>query len=402
MAGPARSVAILGGGLAGASAAIALAQAGCLVQVIEKDPNWRGQSSGMFLYSNALASLRDLGVIDAVLKQGFAVPEGRNLYLEADGREITRTRYPAQDGLPAILGIRRAALHRILADRTMALGVSVSFGVTLAGYLQDGDLIWAKLSDGRKLPCDALIGAEGLKSPLRWMLGTQASPRYSGFGVWRAVHDRPTEIRDKFMIMGRGLRLGIMPISADQLYIFGSCLEPKSARYAPAELPSAMRERFRDFEGPAKQFLDQLPEVEISYTAVEEVVMDLPWHKGCVGLIGDACHGATPFMGQGGAMALEDGVILARCLASDLAVPDALELFGQARFEICRFVQDVSQAVGQAGAAEDNVTLAARSARMRADAQKDVDGFFARLDQLTSQSHQRLNGVLSQQTGLTG
>lgn len=395
-----RSVVILGGGLAGASAAIALAQAGCAVEVIERDPNWRAQSSGMFLYSNALASLRALGVVEDVLAEGFAIPDGRNLYLDANGEEITRTHYPAGSGLPAILGIRRARLHRILAERMKALGVAVSFGVTLAGYMHEGDLVWLKLSDGRKLPCDALIGAEGLKSPLRWMMGTKASPRYSGFGVWRAVHQRPPELTDKIMIMGRGVRFGIMPISADQLYTFGSCLEPKSARFEASELPDLMGARFRDIAGPARPLLDELHEVELSYTAVEEVVMDLPWHKGCVGLIGDACHGATPFMGQGGAMALQDGVVLAQCLASDLPVPDALALFGQIRFETCRFVQDVSSAVGQAGAADGTITMSTRAARMRAQAQTDVDQFFARLDLLTSQSHQRLDRALSSQTGV--
>ena len=104
-----------------------------------------------------------------------------------------------------------------------------------------------------------------------------------------------------------------------------------------------VRARFAEFDGPARSFLDDTgPHSEVFYTAVEEVALPLPWHRGRVLLIGDAAHASTPFMGQGGAMAMEDGVVLARLLAATDDVGAALDRFGELRAPVCRFVQGVS------------------------------------------------------------
>jgi len=151
-----------------------------------------------------------------------------------------------------------------------------------------------------------------------------------------------------------------------------------------------MREAFAPYRGPVRAFLDELgPGSEILYTAVEEVVAPLPWHRGRVLLIGDAAHASTPFMGQGGAMAMVDAVVLARTLAGvdardATALQAALAAFGQRRQPMCEMVQTASRAVGEAGAREfsDPQACVARDEAMRAHAQAQVDAFYARLAQL--------------------
>ena len=376
---------IVGAGIAGCSAAIALAQQGVRVTMVEKQRAWKFQSSGLFIYSNGLRALHAIGVLPPILEAGFAVPGGRNRYFDQDGSFIVETVYPSLEGLPAILGIKRAELHRILASRIDELGIALKLGTTVIRMPPAGGDAPPRvaLSDGSEDAFDLVIGADGIRSQVRAEAFAHIAPAYSGFGVWRSVHDRPRGLDAKIMMMGVGKRLGIMPISEEKLYMFGVMLEPQDCWYAPADWPALMRERFGQFGGPAAPFLDQLgPGSEVLYTGVEEVIAPLPWHAGRVVLIGDAVHASTPFMGQGGAMALEDAVVLAEVLAEPHPLEEALRKFAARRHPMCKLVQDVSRQVGQAGALEEAEDCARRNLELRRDGQGKVDAFFAALERL--------------------
>jgi 2-polyprenyl-6-methoxyphenol hydroxylase-like FAD-dependent oxidoreductase len=205
-------------------------------------------------------------------------------------------------------------------------------------------------------------------------------PVDTGFGVWRSIHRRPAHLVDKIMMMGVGKRLGIMPISDDQLYVYATTNEPGHPVYDPATLHQTMREKFADFGGPARAFLDDLRDPsQAFYTVVEEVRLPLPWSRGRVTLIGDAAHASTPFMGQGGAMAMEDSIVLAEMLAQDADVAQTLTAFGARRQPKCQFVQEASRRVGEAGGTESASSCVARNVRMRENAQADVDTFYRKL-----------------------
>jgi 2-polyprenyl-6-methoxyphenol hydroxylase-like FAD-dependent oxidoreductase len=171
-----------------------------------------------------------------------------------------------------------------------------------------------------------------------------------------------------------------MPISRDELYMFGTTREPGKPFYARASWATQMRSKFGAFKGPAEPLLAEITRAEqVFYTSVEEVHLKLPWSRGRVVLIGDAAHSSTPFMGQGGAMALEDAVLLAEMLDSASDIVAVLTAFSTRRFDRCKFVQDVSRGVGEAGAREDAEAIAGRNQRMQASAQQDVDHFYARM-----------------------
>ena len=375
-------VLIVGAGIAGCSAAIALADKGMQVTLVEKQAEWRFQSSGIFIYSNGLEALRSVGVLPQILDAGFGIADGRNVYLDHHGTPIVDVFYPrSHGGAVPILGIKRAEMHRILAGRLDALGVDIRLATTVVDiHSLTGDVAF---SDGTSERFDLVVGADGIRSQVREAVSGPVAPRYTGFGVWRSVHERPRTLDAKIMMMGIGKRLGIMPISDDRLYLFGTVSEPADRWYPREQWPDLMRERFAEFCGPARQFLDQLSaDSEVLYTAVEEVQAPLPWHVGRVLLIGDAAHASTPFMGQGGAMAVEDAVVLAEMLGADGINEHTLKAFGERRFPMCRFVQDASRKVGEAGAVEDAASCARRNAAMQHTAQQQVDAFYRELDAL--------------------
>lgn len=383
---------IVGAGIAGCSTAITLASRGVAVTLLEQQTEWRFQSSGIFVYSNGLAALREVGVLDDILASGFGINDGKNIYLDHLGHPIVDVFYPSIGGkVPPILGIKRAEIHRILAARLDALGVRIRLGTTLV-ELSPGtasEPARAGLSDGTSGEFDLVIGADGIRSSTRQRLFPDIQPRNTGFGVWRSVHDRPADLDVKVMMMGVGKRLGIMPISDDKLYIFGTVPEPGEHWYPRENWPAIMREKFSEFAGPVRQFLDQVSsQTEVLYTVVEEVAAPLPWHQGRTLLIGDAAHASTPFMGQGGAMAVEDAVVLGRMLDEDAPnVPELLHRFGERRYPMCKFVQDASRQVGEAGANEDPESCKARNAAMRQTSQAHVDNFYAKLETLRNTKH---------------
>lgn len=379
------SVLVVGGGIAGCATAIALAQQGIGVTLVEKQEAWRFQSSGIFIYHNGLAALERLGALDGILDAGYSIADGRNVYLDQAGTGIVDTFYPSRHAcIPPIVGIRRAAMHQVLAARIRALDVDVRLGTTV-DHIDEGDAaaVTVAMSDGTQARYGLVVGADGIRSDLRGLVAGALAPRYTGLGVWRSVHARPAELDAKIMMMGKGKRLGIMPISDDSLYLFGTVAEPAGSWYPRESWPRMMRERFAEFGGPARQFLDALgDDSEVLYTAVEEVAAPLPWHKGRVLIIGDAAHASTPFMGQGGAMALEDAVLLADMLAMPGELDNTLQAFGQRRYPLCKFVQDTSRKVGEAGASEDDATLSARNRAMRESAQAQVNAFYQQMDAL--------------------
>ena len=378
-----KKVLVVGAGIAGCSVAIALKDRGIDVTLVEKQDQWRFQSSGIFVYGNGLESLSAVGVLPEIIEAGFAIEGGKNLYFDHEGTSIAETQYPSpRQGVPAILGIKRAEMHRVLANRLIRQGVEIRLSTVLRGIENtDGHgAVCVTFSDGSRETFDLVIGADGIRSQVRTLIFGSIEPRYSGFGVWRSVHERPRNLTKKIMQMGVGKRLGLLPISDDKLYMFGTVREPDSPWYEKARWASVMRSKFEEFSGPARHFLDELSEQsEILYTAVEEIALPLPWHRGRTIVIGDAAHASTPFMGQGGAMAVMDAVLLAERLSTCSDIESTLSAFERARFPMCKFVQDVSREVGQAGAVEDAETCTARNESMRGTAQAKVDSFYQKL-----------------------
>jgi hypothetical protein len=240
------------------------------------------------------------------------------------------------------------------------------------------------LSDGTAQAFDLVVGADGIRSQLRERVTGPLAPRYTGFGVWRSVHERPRALVAKIMMMGIGKRLGIMPIADDRLYLFGTVAEPAGRWYPKEEWPARMRERFAEFGGPARPFLDQLgADSELLYTAVEEVQVPLPWACGAPpadrrrGPCLDAVHGAGWRDGGGGRGGAGPDAGRARHLGGHLA-----RLRRAPLSDVPLRAGRLAPGWARAGAVEDAAGCALRNAAMREGAQRQVDAFYGQLDAL--------------------
>jgi 2-polyprenyl-6-methoxyphenol hydroxylase-like FAD-dependent oxidoreductase len=345
-------VAIAGAGIAGLAAAILLAEDGVDVDVYEIKPELSALGSGITLQGNALRSFARLGIWDEVQKHYW--PQ-EVLGLRAPGPEaaVIAVIPDAKTGgpdFPAAAGMYRPDLAKILLDRAEALGVRVHFGVTVSALTQDADGVDLTLSDGGSSRVDLLIGSDGLNSSVRSMIGIDVTPEPTGMGIWRAFVPRPADVTHTDLYYGGPMYIaGYCPTSEDMMYAY--LVEDKQDRtdVTPEQAIEIMREASRAYGGPWNEIRESLgADSRVNYTWFTSHLIDGPWNRGRVVLIGDAAHSCPPTIAQGGAQAAEDALVLCDILARASVVDDAVwEEFTRRRLERARTIVEASLQLGR-------------------------------------------------------
>ncbi|MBG0568565.1 FAD-dependent monooxygenase [Actinoplanes aureus] len=339
-----RNVLVVGGGAAGAAAAILLAEGGVSVDLVDCKPDVSAVGSGITLQGNALRVLRELGVWDQVKAGGY---EFDTLGLRAPDpagsliAELTDLRTGGPD-LPATLGMYRPALARILIDRAAAAGAKVRFGTRPAALSPDGEVTFA---DGTSQTYDLVVGADGIRSWTRRQLGIDCEPQPVGMGIWRTFTRRPPSVtRTDLYYGGPAYIAGYCPTGEDTIYAYLVEDVRDRSGLSPEEKLATMRGLAGAYHGPWDEIRDGLTDpATVNYTAFESHVLDGPWNRGRVVLIGDAAHSCPPTLAQGAAQALEDAAVLAGLLLRDSEVTDSLwQEFTARRLERAKTVVEAS------------------------------------------------------------
>lgn len=346
------NVLVVGGGAAGVATAILLAEGGIEVDLVEIKPDIVALGSGITLQGNALRVLRDLGVWSEVEKAGYGFdtlglrapdPAGTLLAVLPDARTGGRD-------LPAALGMPRQDLARVLHARAAEVGVKIKLATTCTGIDQDESGVDVELSDGSRGRYDLVVGADGIRSWTRRMIGVPLETRSTGMGIWRAFTTRPDSVtRTDLFYGGPQYIAGYCPTGPDSLYAY--IVEEAQDRSAltPDEQLSEMVRLSEGYGGPWDEIRPTLTDAtRVSYTWFETHVLDEPWNRGRVVLIGDAAHACPPTLAQGAAQALEDAAVLAELLLSSDTVDDVLwQSFTERRYDRARAVVEASVQLGQ-------------------------------------------------------
>jgi 2-polyprenyl-6-methoxyphenol hydroxylase-like FAD-dependent oxidoreductase len=329
------SALVIGGGITGSVLALALAERGVSVDLIELSPVWRGVGHGITVQGNALAALAKVGVLDEVLSRG--VPFNQLRMRQADGSLIAEVPTPRTGGpdLPATLGALRSDLQDVLCQRVYAAGVTVRLGLTVRGLAQDAHRAYAEFSDGSAGRYDLVVGADGIRSTVRAMLGITTTPQPSGMSIWRVVADRPAEMDcAEVYYGGPRYKAGYAPISAGQCYAY--ILDTDGALRDFGDQPAweLMYERSAGYGGTWGKIRETIgPESNVSHTRVEWLLVPDPWFRGRIIVIGDAAHACPPLIAQGAAMCAEDAVVLAELVTGDHPLETALPAFMARRLD---------------------------------------------------------------------
>ena len=341
-------VLVAGGGIAGLSAAIALAQQGFDITVFEKTQVPSEAGAGLQLGPNAVHALRSLGAADDVAR--FAVePKALAIKRGRDGRVLTRLplgpTIEARHGAPYWV-VHRADLRTgllLCAEREPR--IEIVYGTDVAGAENAGNGVRVGLGDGRQVEGRALIGADGVWSAARAAVVPNLEPQQSGYVAFRAV-----------VPAGLGARLGALdevgtwlrpdahlvhyPVrggGAVNVVVIAGAQAPRDTWSEPASKQEVLPLLGRFSQGLADAFDD----VAWLKWALAAPVHLATWSNGAIVLTGDAAHGMLPFLAQGASMSLEDAVVLGRVVGqANSDIPAAFRAFTAARMARVRRVQD--------------------------------------------------------------
>jgi len=336
-----RSVLIVGAGIAGLAAASALGRRGWLVEVVEKNAEGTPAGWGLSLTGPSLRALDELGLADRCLAAGY----GMSVVTETapDGAEST-FEFPRLLGRdrPAMAGIARPELHRILRAEALRLGTRIHFGLSVSRLRLENGGAHAELTDATTRTVDLLVGADGIRSAVRDLIGLPAPIRYHGQMVWRALIPRPGWATGIHTFAGTGHQTGVVPISPGRAYVF---LTENDVR--PEDEPAPrMEDLLVSFTGRAAELRSLVARSDsVIRRPVRTTLAESSWSGGPGVIIGDAAHAPSPQTASGAALAIEDGVVLAQELDRCRDVSGALEAFAVRRGERCADLVETSVAI---------------------------------------------------------
>lgn len=348
------NVLVVGGGVGGLSGAIAMAQAGHHVTVVERQSDVHASVYGVGIIQpiNALRALDAIGCARDCVAAGYPATAWGSLY-DVDGtfvREMPGTPIAGLD-LPPMNGLTRPKLHEILTRQAVAADVEIHYSTTFSELKPDDHGVDVAFPDGSTARFDIVVGADGVTSQVRrYVLDADLAPTYIGQSAYR-VNIPGDPMIDRIILQNSpGGMAGMVPIGPDRAYLF---FNAQMDRPGPAasndDLVERLQEHLAPFGGITARVRDQ--HIDASSPIVlrpeESLIAPAPWHHGRVVLLGDAVHAITPHLGQGAAQAIEDGVVLADCLTKHSDVERAFAEYTDRRYERCKLIVDTSLAIAE-------------------------------------------------------
>jgi 2-polyprenyl-6-methoxyphenol hydroxylase-like FAD-dependent oxidoreductase len=329
-----RKAIIIGGGIGGLAAARALARAGLAVTVLEQAPDLREVGAGISLWTNAVKALDRLGLGQEV--RAIGAPAERlevRSWREGVLAAVDVAAIGARLGAPS-LGVHRAELLHMLSH-SLDWG-AVELSARCLGYEAGANGITARVPDGREFTGDLVVGADGLHSVVREQLLGKTPPRYAGSTCYRGVaRFKHPAFRPGLMveIEGPGQRFGMMHLPGERVYWFAAIKAPPGGVDPPGGAKAEVLRRFRGWPEPLEAMVQATEEAAILRNDLYDREPVPSWGRGRVTLLGDAAHPATPNQGQGACLAIEDAVVLGRCLKDEPDVEAGLRRYEMERLD---------------------------------------------------------------------
>ncbi len=347
---------IIGAGMAGLTAALALQRAGFQVSIFEQVPQLGEVGAGLSISANATHALDYVGVGDRVRE--LASPSVDSTLRHFQTNEIlAQMSIGSSEEQQARFGneffqIHRADLHKILTDAVLSNDPDcIILSHEFSELEQNGSEVRVKFRNGNEIKGDVLIGCDGAKSLIRERVFSQEPPKFAGYVAYRGLV--PVENLDP-SIVRTGATLSIGPgqmfmrytVRHRQLMNFVGMVTTSDWKIEGWNIPCEAAEvlsHFSEWHDEVKTIIHAVPpEASFKWALVHR--NPLPsWTEGRVAVLGDAAHTITPFLGQGAAMAVEDGVVIARCFACSNTPEDAIQLYERMRIDRGNWVLVESQ-----------------------------------------------------------
>jgi salicylate hydroxylase len=318
-----KTVIVVGGGIGGLTAALALLRRGVDVQIYEASNQLKEVGAGIQISSNGSRVLFALG-LEQALSQVQVRPERRQLrhwssgetwnWFDLGDKSIERF------GTPHLM-LHRADLHGLLLGAVKAIKPdAITLNRRCVAVSSDANLAEAKFDDGTSVQAPYLIGADGIHSKVRECLFGPSSPVFTGCIAWRGLipmERLPSHLAQMVGTNWLGPHGNVLhyPVRRGELMNFVSMSERTDWQiesWSTEGKKDELRNDFRDWHADVQTMIDEI-ETPYKWAMMVRGPMEA-WSKGRITLLGDACHPTLPFLGQGGVMSIEDGYVIAACL----------------------------------------------------------------------------------------
>jgi 2-polyprenyl-6-methoxyphenol hydroxylase-like FAD-dependent oxidoreductase len=347
-----RHAEIAGAGIAGLTAAAALAQRGWSVTVHERSPNLRTFGAGIYIWSNGLKVLKAIGAYDEAIVGAHEGPQFHTRdHLNATMEEIPINR----QGSARLVTVLREQLLTSLLNAAQKAGARVITNSDAVGGTPDGELL---LADGQALSADLVIGADGINSRVRDSLDLLMYRKPLGYGavrmmISRSNEDVPVEDRARYIEYFTGSRrILYTPASATDLYIaLCASVDDKEAYSLPAN-QNLWAESFPHLAKLVARFGDA------GRWDTFEILKLKSWSRGKAAILGDGAHAMPPYLGQGGGCALMNALGLAVALDETADIPTALATWEARERPLTEHTQDTAERLGDMNFWPDDVRSA--------------------------------------------
>lgn len=329
------NIAIVGAGMGGLTAGIALKKFGHQVTIYEQAAEILPVGAAISLWSNGVKCLNYLGLTDQIQAlggemeslsyiDGLTCQTMTQFSLTPLYKEVGQRAYP----------VARADLQRLLME-TFGLE-NIKLGMRMTEIENQSEYVSIRFADGSQIKADLLIGADGTHSITRkFVLGHQVERRYAGYVNWNGlvqIDEKIAPAQQWTTYVGEGKRVSLMPVAQNRFYFFFDVPIESGLPNQREQYKTELKKYFKDWCAPVHQLIDCLDEQKTNRVEIHDIEPFMNFYKGRVVLLGDAAHSTTPDIGQGGCQAMEDAIYLARSLQiNTFGLSDALERYQNKR-----------------------------------------------------------------------
>jgi salicylate hydroxylase len=336
------SIAIVGAGIGGLAAGIALLKRGFDVKVYEQAPALAEIGAGLQLSANGTEVLEQIGVLEHAMQIG-CIPTGKQIRLWSTGQTWKLFDLGATSieryGFPYLM-IHRADLHDLLFETFRSLAPdAIKIGARCTGFEPSGNGVRVLFEDGSSSDATVLVGADGVHSAVRQATFGPDRPYFTGCMAWRGLvpmERLPERLRTPVGTnwVGPDGHVVMYPLRRGELLNFVGIVERDDWQGESWTDAGTREECAADFKGWHADIHEIITHIDTPYKWALIGRDPLPkWTAGPATMLGDACHPTLPFLAQGANMALEDGLVLARCLEAYDDPQTALNRYEAARIE---------------------------------------------------------------------
>lgn len=329
------NIAIVGAGMGGLTAGIALKKFGHQVTIYEQAAEILPVGAAISLWSNGVKCLNYLGLTEQIqtlggVMESLAYIDGLNdqtmtqFDLTPLYKEVGQRAYP----------VARADLQQLLME-TFGLE-NIKLGMKMTEIEDQSEYVNIHFADGSQIKADLLIGADGTHSITRkFVLDYQVERRYAGYVNWNGlvqIDEKIAPAQQWTTYVGEGKRVSLMPVAQNRFYFFFDVPIESGLPNQREQYKTELKKYFKDWCAPVHQLIDCLDEQKTNRVEIHDIEPFMNFYKGHVVLLGDAAHSTTPDIGQGGCQAMEDAIYLARALQiNTFGLSDALERYQNKR-----------------------------------------------------------------------